>query len=357
MLHRVVLRRVGLGAAAAAAAITAATVTVASCAGTTTDDRELDRVRTLIAELNRTLDSLERTGTVGSTSANANASGQKRRIACVGDSITWGFDAARAPASAEGQKASMPDLAEALCLMSDRRRECASVPWHQMAEIAWRALGAPGDETPLKKRIARMARREGVETGWGAPWPANEVMPPRISNPYPAQLEQRLQRRGVDVRCGNFGMPGTTLSDFSHNPWTDADRQCYRDALAFAPTDVVVILGINDTGDFNWCKPAAPERFVESAVAMARRFQALPTKPRIIFALPPRHLRSAESDANRAHPQHGLDTCIRKAASRVGAELIDLRSLRGMAACCEDDGLHPDDQGATLIAEAVAAKF
>lgn len=165
-----------------------------------------------------------------------------------------------------------------------------------------------------------------------------------------------LQQAGAtNAVVGNFGMPGTTLSRFSHNPWSDAERPVLRAALEFKPHIVVVCLGINDTGDFNWKKPGAPEAFIRSYIELLQSFEP---GTRAVLCLPPRHLRSPESNANRADPQCGLDACIeRVAAAHPEAEVLDLRDLPNFEAYCEHDGLHPDERGAEVIARMVMGKL
>src|SRR4051794_25029443 len=71
----------------------------------------------------------------------------------------------------------------------------------------------------------------------------------RDHDSYPAQLG-RMLGEAWDVR--NFGVSGATMLKKGDKPY---DKQkAYRDALAFKPDVVVIMLGTNDSKPQNWDK-------------------------------------------------------------------------------------------------------
>lgn len=162
---------------------------------------------------------------------------------------------------------------------------------------------------------------------------------------YPAVLE-RLARERFAV--GNFGVNGATALQTTGRAWTDT-AAC-RDALAFAPDLVVVMLGINDL--------AFPDRaalFPADLRAIVERFQALSPSPRVyLCTLTPLAPEERQAHANRAI-RDIMNPAIRAVAADVGATVVDVSAAFPNREELLPDGLHPSPEGAGLIARAVLA--
>lgn len=162
---------------------------------------------------------------------------------------------------------------------------------------------------------------------------------------YPAVLE-RLARGRFAV--GNFGVNGATALQTTGRAWTDT-AAC-RDALAFAPDLVVVMLGINDLAF-----PDCAARFAADLRAIVARFQALSPSPRVyLCTLTPIAPEERQAHANR-DIRDIMNPSIRAVAADVGATVVDVAAAFPKREELLPDGLHPSPEGAELIARAVLA--
>lgn len=166
----------------------------------------------------------------------------------------------------------------------------------------------------------------------------------REHNAYPAQLQAML---GEDYDVRNFGVNGATLLSAGNKPYIQ--QQAYRDALAFAPDIVVIMLGTNDTKQVNWQHRHA---FVEDYRALIASFGELDSKPRVIVALPV----PAWTEGDSIDGERVLDEVIpnvRSVAHATGVRLIDLHTPMRDQAGRFPDKVHPDGLGAGLLAKMV----
>lgn len=172
-----------------------------------------------------------------------------------------------------------------------------------------------------------------------------DQLPDRAVQSYPAVLE-RLAGGRFAVR--NFGVNATTALPGTGRAWTGTPA-C-RDALAFAPDLVVVMLGINDL--------AFPGRHGEYPAGLRdilRRFQTLPSAPRVFLCtLTPIAPAEAQAPANQTI-RDTLNPAIRAVAAETGAQVIDISAAFPNREELLPDGLHPAPAGAEIIARAVLA--
>lgn len=166
----------------------------------------------------------------------------------------------------------------------------------------------------------------------------------RVHDTYPAQL-QMLLGDGYEVR--NFGVSGCTAQRDGDKPWTQMKE--YEEAKAFLPQVAIIKLGTNDTKPQNW---KGSEPFIHDLEALAREFEALPSHPQIIIALPATAyqvkwgIRDSVIRAGELKP-------IRKMAKRNGWRLVDLHKATAGMPERFPDGIHPDPQGAGVIARKI----
>lgn len=167
----------------------------------------------------------------------------------------------------------------------------------------------------------------------------------RDTQAYPAVLQQLSRGR---FAVSNFGVNGTTAMENTDRAWSDT--VACRDAIAFAPDRVVIMLGINDL--------AFPDQYVRYPADLRDlvvRFQALPSTPRIFLCtLTPIAPEEQQAEVNRIIRDQMIPA-IRTVASETGATLIDLHAVFPNQLDVLPDGLHPSAAGAALIARAVLA--
>lgn len=163
----------------------------------------------------------------------------------------------------------------------------------------------------------------------------------REHDTYPAQLQAML---GSEYDVHNFGVSGTTAQSEGDHPWVSTPE--YKAAIAFAPHVAVIKLGTNDSKPQNW---AGAERFIHNLERIATEFEALPSHPTIIIALPAKAYNHAW-DINDSIIVNGEMPAIKAMAKRHKWQLIDLHKSTDKKPHLFPDGIHPTPEGAALIA-------
>jgi sialate O-acetylesterase len=110
---------------------------------------------------------------------------------------------------------------------------------------------------------------------------------------YPAVLQTLF---GASVQVKNFGHNGATLlsAPFGDLPYKDqpeytAASSFVSGAGAGAVVDVIIMLGANDSKNFNWApsgKPKNDQQFLKDYRALVEHFSGLTPKPVVFLALP-----------------------------------------------------------------------
>jgi acyl-CoA thioesterase-1 len=169
----------------------------------------------------------------------------------------------------------------------------------------------------------------------------------RAQNSYPAQLAARLGQKW-EVR--NFGMNGATALKQGTRPyWT---QQVNHDALAFKPDVVIIQLGTNDTAPPNW-QPHTTE-FGADYAALIQQFASQPVKPRIYVCRPVPLFRDRGKARDTDHILKAqIIPLIDEAAGKARVPVIDLYAALDGKPALFPDGVHPNAEGAGLIAGAV----
>jgi lysophospholipase L1-like esterase len=166
-----------------------------------------------------------------------------------------------------------------------------------------------------------------------------------LAERYPARLGALLGD-GYEVR--NFGASGSTMLDAGDIPYR---RQgAYRRALDFRPDIVVIALGTNDSKPWNWSKS---EGFATDVRTLVEAFRS--AKPGVrVFLCRPAPVVGAGNFGIRGDVVRGeIASLIDRAGRDLDVEVIDLhRTLEGRLELIPDR-VHPDGEGARLIADAV----
>ncbi|HEU5126160.1 MAG TPA: GDSL-type esterase/lipase family protein [Verrucomicrobiae bacterium] len=168
----------------------------------------------------------------------------------------------------------------------------------------------------------------------------------RNRDSYPAQLARLL---GDQWEVKNYGVSGTTMMKQGDRPFED--RKEYQAALDSKPEVVVIALGTNDSKPQNVEKN--PDDFVPSYREMISKFRAANPNVKIYACLPP-----------PAFPENGgirdqiitetIIPMIQKVAKEEHVSIIDLHTPLKDEAAVFPDKVHPNPEGARLMAKIIS---
>ena len=169
----------------------------------------------------------------------------------------------------------------------------------------------------------------------------------RDRDAYPVRLQQML---GEGYKVGNFGHSGATLLYKGHRPYINLPE--FHQALDFKPDWVVIHLGLNDTDPRNW--PDWKEEFIPNYRALLDSFRIVNPEARILVCkMTPifdRHSRF-QSGTRNWHAQ--IQKAIEQVAQGADAQLIDLYTPLHSRPDLFPDALHPNPEGALILARTV----
>ena len=166
----------------------------------------------------------------------------------------------------------------------------------------------------------------------------------RAKNSYPVQLG-RLLGEGYEVR--NFGVSAATLLKKGDKPYWKLKP--FQQASDFQPNVVDIKLGTNDSKPQNWKHKAD---FADDLRAMADHFTALPSKPAVWLCLPvPVYATRWGINEKAVHGEIG--SIIRQVAAERKLPTIDLHAALSGKPELFPDKIHPNADGAALMAQAV----
>lgn len=159
---------------------------------------------------------------------------------------------------------------------------------------------------------------------------------------FPDQLDRML---GADWDVRNFGHSGATVGREDKNSvWNQKE---FKDALAFHPDVLVLLLGTNDSKPTNWAKKGDFPKFYKELVA---EFQRLSSKPRVLCGTPPYVAKKGNFGINDPALLEEIPV-IEAIAKELGASVVDVHeATRGRDELFKDN-VHPNTEGATLIAK------
>jgi acyl-CoA thioesterase I len=158
---------------------------------------------------------------------------------------------------------------------------------------------------------------------------------------YPADLWMML---GTNYTVGNFGVGGATASLESDGPYMNQIK--FQEAKQFKPDIVVIMLGTND---------AYPSRqqnlnnFTNDYKKLVDAFQELSSKPKIFLVIPP-PVFNAALGPNNTILLDGVIPRLTQVATELGLPIIDMYTRMTNHADYFWDGVHPNGNGAKIIA-------
>lgn len=162
---------------------------------------------------------------------------------------------------------------------------------------------------------------------------------------YPKQLGGLL---GDKYEVQNFGVGGATMLNAGDKPYQKEKR--YQDALAFAPDIVVIKLGTNDSKPQNWQKK---EGFAADAKALIASFQKINPKVKVYLCTPVPVFAQGNFGIRGEVVLNEIIPLDKQIAAELKIPLIDLHTPFTGKDALVPDRVHPNDAGATIIAQTV----
>lgn len=161
---------------------------------------------------------------------------------------------------------------------------------------------------------------------------------------YPADLWMLL---GANYTVGTFGVGGSTVALDSGKPYMN--ESAFQDAKEFQPHIVIIMLGTNDA---NPLIRQNNESFVADYVKLIAEFQALSSKPKIWIVKPP-PVFSNGTGPNAEYFTDNVIPSIEQVANETNLPIINLYSTLANNSDFFPDGVHPNSEGAILIAKEI----
>lgn len=161
---------------------------------------------------------------------------------------------------------------------------------------------------------------------------------------WPDQIQKLL---GDKWQVRNFGVSGSTLMNAGDKPYQK--EGAFKQAIAFTPDVVVIILGTNDTKPQNW---KHKDTFTADYQDIIGKFAALPSKPRIFISYPPYIAGKGNfgiSEENTVAEFPLIDA----AAKATQSTIIDVHAALVGKDALIPDRVHPNNDGMAAITGAV----
>jgi acyl-CoA thioesterase-1 len=152
---------------------------------------------------------------------------------------------------------------------------------------------------------------------------------------------------GSNYEVGNFGDSGATALLNSWRPYMNQSK--FQNAKEFQPNMVVIILGTNDglheLHQYN-------ESFENDYSKLITQFRQLESKPQIWIVKPP-PIFSNSIDLSSTYFAQTIISQIEEEANKQNLPIIDIYSAFGNHTDYFKDCVHPNSQGAALLASEV----
>ena len=176
-------------------------------------------------------------------------------------------------------------------------------------------------------------------------------------NNYPAVLQQLL---GDKYHVANFGSSGACVNPDGDQPYVD--REVYQAALEYDADIIVFMMGTNDAKPENWTDA---EGFMEDYTALLGSFCEGEKAPQVYVGLCAEAFYTEDADKSTGIAGYDIQPSkvdkiadaiqLHAVTSGFAMDVIDIHSLtEAHPEWFEADGIHPNNDGAKAIAEAVA---
>jgi lysophospholipase L1-like esterase len=166
-------------------------------------------------------------------------------------------------------------------------------------------------------------------------------------NKYPARLGVLL---GAEYEVKNFGVSGATMLDTGDKPYKT--QKAFQDAIDFKPDIVVIKLGTNDSKPQNWAKS---DDFDKSTESLVEAFQKANPKVKVYLCHPAPVIGKGNFGIRKEIVKPEIIPLIDQVAKKMKLEVIDLYTALEAKPELIPDRVHPNDEGAGVIATTVHA--
>jgi len=170
----------------------------------------------------------------------------------------------------------------------------------------------------------------------------------RTVDSYPAQLQRMLRQYDLSWEVQNFGVSGATLLNKGDLPYVR--QAAFGNAQACNPDLVIIKLGTNDSKPQNWQYKA---EFVRDYENMIDVFRALPSKPQVWICKPVPAF-YVNFSIRPEVIQDEILPMIEQIAREKNVPVVDLYTALQDHANLFPDGIHPNAEGAGLMAQTIA---
>jgi acyl-CoA thioesterase-1 len=174
---------------------------------------------------------------------------------------------------------------------------------------------------------------------------------PGRNNPgsYPLQVGTLL---GDSYEVKNFGVSGRTLLRKGDFPiWNEPQ---FHEAKDFQPDVLLIKLGTNDSKPQNW---SHKDEFVKDYLDMIAEFRAVMPKDGKVYVIIPVPVTRENFGINPTIMNSEQRLMLFEVIQKSGAEVIDLYSPLKDKSELLPDGVHPNAEGLTIMAEVIARKI
>jgi lysophospholipase L1-like esterase len=152
---------------------------------------------------------------------------------------------------------------------------------------------------------------------------------------------------GSNYMVDNFGVSGSTVSLSSYKPYMDQPE--FKSAEDFQPNIVVIMLGTNDAhSDLQQYNGT----FEQDYVKLITSFQQLPSKPQVLIVESP-PVYNNTLDLSPTFFSQTIIPKIEAVANQLNLPIVDVYDAFGNHSNYTIDGVHPNSEGASLIASEV----
>ncbi len=161
---------------------------------------------------------------------------------------------------------------------------------------------------------------------------------------YPSGLQALL---GVNYNVSSFGVSGSTVLRNSYNPYIS--QVAFQKAKEFLPDIVVILLGTNDARVDVY---QSIDNFAADYMQLVSEVQALESKPEIFIVKPP-PIFDNDLNLSSANLLEGVIPRIEQVATELGLTAIDVYTPLAGHPEYFVDGVHPNNEGAEVIASEI----
>jgi len=165
---------------------------------------------------------------------------------------------------------------------------------------------------------------------------------------YPAQLQALLGRK---YQVANYGLGGRSLLSTGGLPYIKEDY--YKQSQASNPNVVLIMLGTNDSGRNNW-NAVLYEKELTQFVGV---YKNLPTKPKVyLLTVPAANIddtNPAVGSVSGEIVKNEVVPAILRVAKTTNTSVIDIYTATKDHLNLFPDGIHPNAEGYTIIANTI----